>query len=93
MGNSIKPRDVFARALMSTATEANDLDGHMLIGFAVIAEWLAPDGERYLTMTGGSGEGRTIPEWTVQGYLTNALGGMADWTCGDGDSDDDTEKD
>lgn len=76
------PRDVIARALMSTATDENDLDGHMLVGFVTIAEWVAPDGKRYLTLTGGAGEGQPLPEWTVQGYLHNALGPMAAWTCG-----------
>lgn len=80
-------RDVIARALMSTATAENDLADHMLVGFAVIAEWVAPDGQRFLTFTGGAGEGEPLPEWTVQGYLHNALGSMSDWTFAPEDDD------
>lgn len=80
-------RDVMARALMSTATDGNDLEGHMLTGFVVIAEWMQPDGLRCLTMTGGTGEGEALPEWTIQGYMTNALGGLASWTFGEPDED------
>lgn len=88
MSDDGPPRDVLARALMTTATEDNELADHLLTGFVVIAEWMEPDGDRTLTLTGGTGEGEPIPEWTVQGFLTNALAPMAPWTFGRPDDED-----
>jgi hypothetical protein len=81
-------RHVF-NAIQETAGMTETVEGHVLIGCVVIAEWLGPDGRRYLTGLSSDANGDGVPEWTVQGYLTNAIGGLAEWFYGrdDGDAD------
>jgi hypothetical protein len=80
----MNPRETVAAALMSTATDENESDGHMLLGFVTIAEWLAPDGRRFLGIVSGTDSGE-LPEWTIQGYLAGAQGSLADWATADED--------
>jgi hypothetical protein len=67
-----------ARKLLSTAlqTAANtdpEMDGAVLIGWIAVAEWMAPDGSRWLSRVHGLGNGDDCPTWTQQGYLHHAL--------------------
>jgi hypothetical protein len=47
----------------------------LLVGGIVIAEWMRPDGTRFLTRN-AIGE---IPDWQVQGYLFSSLHGNETW--------------
>lgn len=49
------------------------LHGAMLLGWVVVAEWMAPDGDRWLSRLSGTPQDRDAAEWQIQGYLTNAL--------------------
>lgn len=81
-------------AVQSTVAVDETLpDGSMLKGWVLVAEWVAPNNEGWLTrISGGPGtvnEDRNLPEWQEQGYLHNAL---HSWNWGNGsDSDDDED--
>lgn len=59
----------------SAISEAVDktLEGNFILGYAVVAECMTPDGNRWLTVTSGSGTNEDIPPWQVRGYLNEAL--------------------
>lgn len=48
-------------------------EGALLIGWIVIAEWMAPDGDRWLSRIDGGASSRALPAWQTQGYLHNSL--------------------
>lgn len=49
-------------------------EGSMLLGWVCVAEWMAPDGDRWLSCIDGSTDPeRGATEWQRQGYLHNAL--------------------
>lgn len=45
----------------------------VLGGFVVISEWIDEKGSRWLSQVHGDRDGKTLPEWRLQGYLHNAL--------------------
>jgi hypothetical protein len=51
------------------------LENSVLVGWAVVAEWVGPDGTRTLTRMSGTGGGAVPPEWQTRGYLHEALFG------------------
>lgn len=60
----------------------------LVIGWLVIAESLAPDGERWLsTFSGGAGD-QHLPRWQVQGYAHSLL---HDWPQLDDEDDEDED--
>lgn len=68
-------------------------DGTLLKGWVVVAEWVAPDNNGWLTRLSG-GPGRTdedtgLPEWQEQGYLHNALHCGHMFGADEADEDDD----
>lgn len=55
-------REVLYEAIQASITEREDLEGSVLLGFAIIAEWQAPDGHKWLTKL--SGDAFTeLPPW------------------------------
>lgn len=48
-------------------------EGSMLLGWVAIAEWMAPDGRRWLSIVDGDARGEGAALWQRQGYLHNAL--------------------
>ena len=61
-------------AIQRTATTHTNLDGSVLIGWIVVAEWMDAAGNRWLSRIGSAGDAtRQPPEWQWQGYLYNAL--------------------
>jgi hypothetical protein len=48
-------------------------DGTLLLGWCTVAEWMAPDGMRWLTIIDSDARGHGCPAWQRQGYLHNAL--------------------
>lgn len=80
-------RKALAATIQSTHDTDTNLDGAVLIGFVALAEWMAPDGERWLSQISGVGDGEQgIPDWQRQGYLHNAL---HDWPNPNGTDDED----
>jgi hypothetical protein len=79
-----------AAALQTSANLDPEMDGAVLIGYVAVAEWMAPNGSRWLSQIDGLASGDGAPTWTRQGWLHNAL------HEGDGfgrDDDDDEEED
>lgn len=61
--------------------------GGVLMGWVMIAEWMAPSGDRWLSKVSSDATGvKGAATWQEQGYLHNAL--HTDWPDGDADTDD-----
>jgi hypothetical protein len=65
-------------ALEASAAENDALDGSVLVGWVVIAEWVGPNGVRSLVRMGGTPGGSAPPTWQTRGYLHEALFGHWD---------------
>ena len=71
-------RDYLHRSIQDTTTlddnPGDSLNGAHLMGWVVIAEWMDPNGERWISMgsADATGEDRAA-DWQVKGYLTHAL--------------------
>lgn len=64
-------------AIEASASENEKLDGSVLVGWVVIAEWVGGDGVRSLVRMSGTPGGVIPPTWQSRGYLHEALFG--DW--------------
>ena len=63
-------------AIEASANENEALDGSVLVGWVVIAEWVGADGVRSLVRMGGTPGGSSPPTWQTRGYLHEALFGQ-----------------
>lgn len=63
---------------------ALQVGGHpsVVIGWALVVEWSAADGDRWLTFLATDARGEPSPTWQAQGYLHNAL---HDWPSAEAD--------
>lgn len=59
--------------IQAHAAQEEHLDGAMLMGWVTVAEWMGPDGNRWLSRFSWSSSGREPPPWTTAGYLHEAL--------------------
>jgi hypothetical protein len=67
-------REELHGAIQASAAHNDDIEGAMLKGWVTIAEWVAPDGERWLSVAAaGSSPADPAPDWQIQGYLFNIL--------------------
>jgi hypothetical protein len=66
-------REQLHAAIQGTNQTDQNLEGAMLMGWVVVAEWMAPDGERWLSRVDGTAARKGCPEWQREGYLHNAL--------------------
>lgn len=59
------------------------------MGFICIAEWMDPEGMRWLSVVAGDALANSAPDWQIQGYLHNVLN---DWSPGEpAEADEDEE--
>lgn len=65
--------------------ESSGFDGRaaVLVGWAMVAEWVDEDGDRWLTKHNADPSGLPLTVWQERGYLHEALFGV--WPTGDGD--------
>lgn len=67
-------RETLHEAIQGTVAVDEDLpEGAMLLGWVTVAEWMAPDGRRWLSVIDGDAQVEGCPIWQRQGYLHNAL--------------------
>lgn len=66
-------RPHLADAIQNVANMSDELEGAHLMGWVLVAEWMAPTGNRWLAQFNGTSTGETCPAWQRQGYLHNAL--------------------
>lgn len=68
------PTQVIARAIQATNGD-DEIEGALLLGFVVVAEWAAPNDIRWLSRLAGTGDGERgrVPSWTVAGWLHECL--------------------
>lgn len=71
--SDLKARAMLAESIQATASTDEELNGAVLMGWVVVAEWMSPAGQRWLSRVDGSASGEGCPAWQVQGYLHNAL--------------------
>jgi hypothetical protein len=84
-------RSLVGGALQRSANEDPEMEGAVLIGWVAVAEWMAPDGGRWLSKVHGLSNGDDCPTWTQQGYLHNALHHGDTFSRDDDEEDDDVQ--
>jgi hypothetical protein len=62
-------------AIEASANENAKLDGSVLVGWVLVAEWVNGSGLRSLVRMSGTPGGATPPTWQTRGYLHEALFG------------------
>lgn len=65
-------------AIEASAAESEALDGSILVGWVVLAEWVGANGIRSLVRMSGTPGGASPPSWQTRGYLHEALFGSWD---------------
>lgn len=74
MSDTTTVRGLLHDTLQSTIAIDHDMpDGAMLLGWVAIAEWMAPDGNRWLSIVDGNTNREGCPVWQRQGHLHNTL--------------------
>jgi hypothetical protein len=69
-------RKRLGEAIQAEAVEfqqGEDTQRGVVIGWVVIAESVAPDGERWLSSFSGGAGDHALPRWQVQGYAHSLL--------------------
>ena len=67
--------ETIQHAIEASAEHNEKLDGALLVGWVVIAEWVGVDGTRSLVRMSGT-PGETVPPiWQTKGYLHESLYG------------------
>jgi hypothetical protein len=88
--SDVGARPQLHEAIQTTASLDDDLEGAVLLGWVMVAEWVAPTGKRWLSRLDGTANGSGCPDWQREGYLHNALFSDGfDNTDGPDDDDDD----
>jgi hypothetical protein len=72
--------------LQASRIDDADLGEAVVIGYAAVAEWMTPDGTRWLSLTTGDATDEELMRWQVQGYFYNVLNDPA-WEDDDGPPD------
>ena len=85
-----EPRDLLHEAVEATHRALNPhLEDAHLIKWVSLVDWLAPNGERLLSLVEGQANGDGLASWDIQGMLFNVLHDHA-WLAGETqDLDDD----
>ena len=65
-------------AIEVSAAENEALDGSVLVGWVVLAEWVGANGIRSLVPMSGTPGDAAPPSWQTRGYLHEALFGAWD---------------
>lgn len=74
MSDTPKVRETLHETIQGTIAIDEDMpEGAVLLGWLTVAEWMAPDGKRWLSLIDGDARGEGCPAWQRQGYLHNAL--------------------
>lgn len=79
-------RELLYQLIQETALDDDDLEGTVLVGFMVVAEWRGVGGEQWLSKVSGD-HGGSLPSWRQRGYAAEVI--SAYW----GDQPEDTEAD
>lgn len=60
-------RERLLEALQASAIQVHDKPT-VVYGFAVVVEWMATNGDRWLSVLGSDAAARSIPTWQVDSY-------------------------
>lgn len=78
-------------AVQGTIAIDDDMpEGAVLMGFVLVAEWMAPDGVRWLSAIDSGPTDDALPEWQRQGYLHSELFtpcAQSEWETSEDDED------
>lgn len=68
------PRKRIHEAVQATNDQQDELDDALLVGWVLVAEWMDPEGDRWLSKVSGTNGGEDSPNsWTERGYLHEVL--------------------
>lgn len=68
-------RERLHRSIQENLHDSDSVGGNVVTGWVVVAESLAPNGERWLSRIDGGPGGNRLAEWQREGFLHNALHG------------------
>ena len=61
-------RETLHETIQATAAADDNLADSVLLGFLVVGEWQAPDGDRWLSKVSGDASGRELSPWRERGF-------------------------
>jgi hypothetical protein len=67
--------ETIQQAIEATAEHNEKLEGALLVGWVVVAEWVGVDGTRSLVRMAGTPGETAPPIWQTKGYLHESLFG------------------
>lgn len=73
-------------AIASTRTGDDELGEAVVVGYVVVAEWMTPEGVKWLSLDTGDAGGQPLERWQYQGFLHNVLHDPT-WQTGDDEDD------
>lgn len=73
-------RQLLYDAIQASINEREDLEGSVLLGFAIIAEWQAPDGHKWLTKLSGDSFAE-LPPWRERMFGNELVAWEAYGSC------------
>lgn len=68
-------REVLFEATQATAVQDDDLESSVLVGFLVVAEWRAPNGDNWLSKVSGD-HSSSLSTWRQRGYAAEVMHDM-----------------
>lgn len=68
-------RERLFEVIQETAQSDRSLEGTVLVGFMVIAEWRGNDGEQWLSKVSGD-HSSNLPSWRQRGYAAEVVHDM-----------------
>lgn len=74
-------RERLFEAVQAEAHSDDDLEGAVLVGFMVVAEWRAPGGDQWISKVSGD-HSAALPSWRERGLAAEVL---HDWWAGNDD--------
>jgi len=72
---------------VSKTRDDHSLGDAVLTGFLVIAEWVGPEGQLFITYSSGDHD-RPLPPWRTRGFASEVLFGGS-WVMEEDDEEDD----
>lgn len=83
MSDETHPVDQLHAALQTSACGDDELEGSVLVGWVTVAEWVGPDGMRWISRL----TSENAATWQVNGYLDYARDSFGPVGCDEEDDE------